>query len=177
MHPVGLPAIAWIPPYAAQVPIATTAHALGASRSIHWLTVIGWPVTGSLPIDVQKPSPLIRSFGIDPSTTSTNGPSRPSAASWKAAMKSLPVSAASTLLCRWTLGSPGTRPSSTSSMLGRPAAVTETVSPSQLIPSEVQRMWTSSTAASFTVSVITWPFSASRACWHNALSMTCDNAG
>ena len=33
MAPVGLPAIAWIPPYVAQVPTATTAIALGASRS------------------------------------------------------------------------------------------------------------------------------------------------
>src|SRR5438067_1471803 len=34
-------------------------------------------------------------------------------------------------------------PSSTSSMPGCPAAVIETESPSQLIPSEIQRMWTS----------------------------------
>src|SRR5690606_4695758 len=162
MHPVGLPAIAWMPPYAAQVPIATTAHALGASRSIHWLTVIGCPVTGSLPIELQNPSPLIFSLGIDPSTTSTNGSSSPAAALWNAAMKSPPVSLASTLLCRCTLGSPGTRPSSTSSRLGSPAAVTETVSPSQLIPSEVQRMWTSFTGVSVTVSVITRPLSRHR---------------
>src|SRR4051812_12390238 len=41
---------------------------------------------------------------------------------------------------------PGIAPSSTSSMPGWPAAVTETESPSQLMPSEIQRMWTSSTA-------------------------------
>src|SRR3954453_10335276 len=38
-------------------------------------------------------------------------------------------------------------PRRTSSMLGWPAAVTETESPSQLIPSEIQRMSTSSTPA------------------------------
>ena len=42
---------------------------------------------------------------------------------------------------------PGMAPSSTSSMLGCPAAVIETESPSQLSPSEIQRMWTSSTPA------------------------------
>src|SRR5918993_5289075 len=36
-------------------------------------------------------------------------------------------------------------PSTTSSMLGSVAAVMETESPSQLNPSEIQRMWTSST--------------------------------
>src|SRR3954463_11537079 len=36
-------------------------------------------------------------------------------------------------------------PSRTSSMPGCPAAVTDTESPSQLMPSEIQRMWTSST--------------------------------
>ncbi len=95
---------------------------------------------------VQKPSPLIRSFGIDPSTTRMNGPSSPRSAWWKAAMKASPTSVASTLLCRCTLGRPGTRPSSTSSMLGSVAAVTDTVSPSQLSPSEVHRMCTSSSA-------------------------------
>ena len=53
MQPVGLPAMAWMPPYVAQVPAATTAHAFGASQSIHWLTVMGSPVIGSLPIEVQ----------------------------------------------------------------------------------------------------------------------------
>src|SRR4051794_3505900 len=42
---------------------------------------------------------------------------------------------------------PGIAPSSTSSMPGCPAAVTDTESPSQLIPSEIQRMSTSSTPA------------------------------
>jgi hypothetical protein len=36
-----LPAIAWIPPYAAQVPIAMTAVARGVSRSSHSVAVIG----------------------------------------------------------------------------------------------------------------------------------------
>ena len=38
--PVGLPAIAWIPPYVAQVPAATIAVAFGANRSSHLLVVI-----------------------------------------------------------------------------------------------------------------------------------------
>src|SRR4051812_41899767 len=42
---------------------------------------------------------------------------------------------------------PGMAPSRTSSMPGCPAAVIETESPSQLIPSEIQRMSTSSTPA------------------------------
>ena len=37
----------------AQVPIATTPHALGARRSIHQLSVSGSPVASSLPNDVQ----------------------------------------------------------------------------------------------------------------------------
>ena len=41
--------MAWMPPYVAQVPTATTAVALGASRSSHSLVVIGWPVAGLLP--------------------------------------------------------------------------------------------------------------------------------
>ena len=53
MQPVGLPAIAWMPPYVAQVPIATTPQALGASRSIHQLMVSGSPVASSLPNEVQ----------------------------------------------------------------------------------------------------------------------------
>src|SRR3954447_22199218 len=40
---------------------------------------------------------------------------------------------------------PGIAPRSTSSMPGWPAAVTDTESPSQLMPSEIQRMWTSCT--------------------------------
>ena len=44
MQPVGLFSIAWMPPYVAHVPAATTAHALGESRSIHSLVVIGCPV-------------------------------------------------------------------------------------------------------------------------------------
>src|SRR5215216_4422560 len=44
-------------------------------------------------------------------------------------------------------------PSNTSSRLGSVAAVTETESPSQLIPSEIHRMWTSSTPGGATGSV------------------------
>src|SRR5918911_468376 len=51
MQPVGLPAIAWMPPYVAHVPAATTAQAFGASWSIHQLTVSGSPVAGSLALD------------------------------------------------------------------------------------------------------------------------------
>src|SRR4051794_14885313 len=87
------------------------------------------------------------SLGIEPSITSTNGSSScPSAACRKGLRNSSPLSVGeSTLLCRLTFGSPGIAPSRTSSMLGWPAAVIETVSPSQLIPSEIQRMCTSST--------------------------------
>src|SRR5665647_2204129 len=102
--------MAWMPPYAAQVPAVTTAHALGASRSIHVLSVIGSPVTGSLPNALQNPSPLIFSFGIEPSITSTNGASKPAAASRNGLRKSSPVSYARTLLWTWTLGRPGIRP-------------------------------------------------------------------
>lgn len=53
MQPVGLPAMAWMPPKVAQVPAATTAQALGASWSIHQFSVCGSPVSGSFPKDVQ----------------------------------------------------------------------------------------------------------------------------
>src|SRR4051794_2064630 len=88
------------------------------------------------------------SFGIEPSTTSTNGASSSPRAAWRNGRRnsSPPSVGESTLLCRWTFGMPGMAPRSTSSMPGWPAAVTETESPSQLIPSEIQRMWTSSTA-------------------------------
>src|SRR3954470_9227660 len=88
------------------------------------------------------------SFGIEPSTTSTNGASSSPRAAWRNGRRnsSPPSVGESTLLCRWTFGMPGMAPRSTSSMPGWPAAVTETESPSQLIPSEIHRMWTSSTA-------------------------------
>src|ERR687884_187453 len=88
------------------------------------------------------------SFGIEPSITSTNGASSSSRAAWRnGSRNSSPASVGdSTLLCRWTLGMPGIAPSSTSSTPGWPAAVIDTESPSQLIPSEIHRMWTSSTA-------------------------------
>src|SRR3954462_15456500 len=87
------------------------------------------------------------SLGIDPSITSTNGASSSSSSAWrKGARNSSPPSVGErTLLCRWTFGRPGMAPSSTSSIDGWPAAVMETVSQSQLIPSEIQRMCTSST--------------------------------
>src|SRR3954451_16534897 len=149
MAPVGLPAIAWMPPYVAHVPMATTPQAFGASWSIHQFRVSGSPVASSLPNEVQYPSPLMFSFGIDPSMTSTNGSAAsPRAAARNGVRNSSPPSVGlSTLLWRLTLGRPGMAPSSTSSMLGWPAAVTDTESPSQLIPSEIQRMSTSSTPA------------------------------
>src|SRR3954454_6402767 len=87
------------------------------------------------------------SLGIEPSITSTNGASSSSRTAWrKGSRNSSPPSVGdSTLLWRWTFGIPGIAPSSTSSIPGWPAAVTETESPSQLIPSEIHRMWTSST--------------------------------
>src|SRR3954447_11230065 len=95
------------------------------------------------------------SLGIDPSITNTNGASSSSLIAWrKGSRNSSPPSVGdSTLLCRWTLGMPGIAPSSTSSMPGCPAAVTETESPSQLMPSEIQRMCTSSTPGGLTGSV------------------------
>src|SRR3954471_24635163 len=88
------------------------------------------------------------SLGIEPSITSTNGASSsPRAAARNGARNSSPPSVGdSTLLWRCTFGMPGIAPSRTSSMPGWPAAVMETESPSQLIPSEIHRMWTSSTA-------------------------------
>src|SRR5215216_1064518 len=127
--------------------MATTPQALGASRSIHQLSVRGSPVARSFPNEVQYPSPLIFSFGIEPSMTSTNGASSSSSSAWRKGLRnsSPPRVGESTLLWRLTFGSPGMAPSTTSSMPGCPAAVIDTESPSQLIPSEIQRMWTSST--------------------------------
>src|SRR6187551_3332408 len=81
--------------------------------------------------------------------TSTNGSAAsPLAAARNGVRNSSPPSVGlRTLLCRLTFGIPGMAPSRTSSMLGCPAAVIETESPSQLIPSEIQRMSTSSTPA------------------------------
>src|SRR3954453_12588053 len=89
------------------------------------------------------------SLGMEPSMTSTKGASSWSSAAWRnGGRNSSPPSVGdSTLLYRLTLGSPGMAPSRTSSMLGWPAAVIDTESPSQLIPSDIQRMWTSSTPA------------------------------
>src|ERR671932_2678046 len=147
MHPVGLPAIAWMPPYVAHVPAATTPQAPGARWSIHQLSVSGLPVASSLPKDVQYPSPLIFSFGIEPSMTRTYGASSsPRTAARKGFRNSSPPSVGErTLLCRCTLGRPGMSPSTTSSIEGSVAAVIDTLSPSQLIPSEIHRMCSSST--------------------------------
>src|SRR5262245_29215269 len=83
--------------------------------------------------------------------TSTNGSfASPRAAARNGVRNSSPPSVGeSTLLWRLTFGIPGIAPSSTSSSDGWPAAVTETESPSQLIPSEIQRMSTSSTPATW----------------------------
>src|SRR3984957_15613161 len=72
-------------------------------------------------------------------------------------MNSAPFSYASTGLCRCTLGSPGIAPSSTSSMLGCSAAVTDTLSPSQLKPAVIHRICTSDTGEAL---VMLLPFSA-----------------
>src|SRR3954447_23151719 len=83
--------------------------------------------------------------------TNTNGASSSSLMAWRNGSRnsSPPSVGDSTLLCRCTFGIPGIAPSSTSSMPGCPAAVIDTESPSQLIPSEIHRMWTSSTAGAF----------------------------
>src|ERR1051326_7167237 len=138
MQPVGLPDMAWMPPYVAQVPAPITASALGARRSIHSAVVMGWPVSGLVPRAAQYPSLLIFSFGIDPSTTRTNGSNLPLSASNQCLRKSPPHSYASTGLCKCTFGSPGMAPKRTSSMLGCIAAVTDTESPSQLRPDVIQ---------------------------------------
>src|SRR5919206_2912865 len=147
MQPVGLPAMAWMPPYVAHVPAATTPHAPGARWSIHQFSVSGSPVASSLPNDVQYPSPLIFSFGIEPSMTRTYGASSsPRTAARNGFRNSSPPRVGeSTLLCRCTLGRPGMSPSTTSSIDGSVAAVIDTVSPSQLMPSEIHRMCSSST--------------------------------
>src|SRR5947209_13093432 len=92
--------------------------------------------------------------------TSTNGSSSSPRAAWrKGARNSSPPSVGeSTLLCRVTFGMPGMAPSNTSSRLGWPAAVTETESPSQLMPSEIQRMWTCSTPDAFSSTAMNHPF-------------------
>src|ERR1051326_5413756 len=87
------------------------------------------------------------SFGTDPSTTSTNGSSSPRSAAYQWRMNSLPVSWASTGLCRCTRGMPGIAPSTTSSRLGCIAAVTATVSPSQPSPAVIHSTCTSPTAS------------------------------
>src|SRR3954453_13935670 len=127
--------------------MATTPQARCASWSSHQFRVSGSPVASSLPNDVQYPSPLMFSFGIEPSITSTKGRSSSSRAAWRNGSRnsSPPRVGESTLLCRWTFGSPGIAPSRTSSIPGWPAAVIDTESPSQLIPSEIHRMCSSCT--------------------------------
>src|SRR3954453_12732901 len=95
------------------------------------------------------------SFGIEPSMTSTNGASSSSTTAWRNGLRnsSPPSVGESTLLCRLTFGSPGMAPSSTSSIPGWPAAVIDTESPSQLIPSEIHRMCTSCTPGGVSGSV------------------------
>ena len=83
--------IAGMPPYVAHVPTATTAAALGASRSSHSFIVIGWPLSGFTANPVQCPSPLISSLPSDPSITSTNGSSSPFSASNHACAYSWPT--------------------------------------------------------------------------------------
>src|SRR5215472_8257667 len=107
MHPVGFPSIAWIPPYAEQVPAAITAQARGASQSIHSQVGIGWPVFESVPNEAQYPSSLLFSLGMDPSTTKMNGSWPPSAASRKSRTNSSPFSKATNGLLNLILGTQG----------------------------------------------------------------------
>jgi hypothetical protein len=85
------------------------------------------------------------SFGIEPSITSTNGSAAsPRAAAGTGVRNSSPPSVGREhLVVEVDLREPGIAPSRTSSMLGWPAAVTETESPSQLMPPRSSRMWTS----------------------------------
>ena len=90
---------------------------------------------------------MIASFGIDPSTTSTNGSSSPRSALKNHSMNvsaplSGPHSKSINGQCTATFGSPGSAPIAISSMLGWVAAVRATESPSQLNPALIQRMWT-----------------------------------
>src|SRR3984957_5898211 len=146
MAPGGVPATAGRPPWWGQVPTATTAVALGVSRSSHSLVVIGCPVAGSLPNPHQYPSFLIASLGIDPSTTSTNGSSSPRSALKNHSRKSSappvgPHSKSISGQCTAIFGRPGSAPSAISSILGWVAAVSATESPSQLSPALIHRTW------------------------------------
>jgi len=51
-----------MPPYAAQVPAARTAHAFGARRSIQSQVGIGWPVFASTPKPAQQLPWLVALF-------------------------------------------------------------------------------------------------------------------
>src|SRR3954451_12880088 len=138
--------MAWIPPYVAQVPAATMAVALGASRSSHSLVVIGCPVAGLFSKPDQYPSSLIFSFGTDPSTNRTNGSRSPRSALKNHSRKSSapPLGPHSkSINGQWTAicGRPGSAPRAISSMLGWVAAVSETESPSQLRPALIHSTW------------------------------------
>src|SRR5918996_3529428 len=98
------------------------------------------------------------SFGIEPSTTSTNGSSSPRSALWNHSMKlSAPCSGphSKSMSGQWTaiLGSPGRAPSAISSMLGCVAAVRATESPSQLRPPCIQRIWTTPSSCSVATAI------------------------
>src|SRR3954464_231398 len=149
--------MAWIPPYVAQVPAATMAVALGASRSSHSLVVIGCAVPGLLPKPDQYPSALIFSLGIDPSTTRTNGSSSPRSALKNHSRKSSapPLGPHSKSISgQWTatFGSPGRAPSAISSTLGWVAAVRATESPSQLRPALIHSTWIKASSAASSAS-------------------------
>ncbi len=103
------------------------------------------------------------SLGIEPSITSTNGASSsPRAACAERQQELLAAQRGREhLVVQVDLrAARGSRPSSTSSIAGWPAAVIETESPSQLMPSEIHRMWTSSTPDGFAsnVAAMTHPF-------------------
>ena len=98
------------------------------------------------------------SFGMEPSTTSTNGSSSPRSALKNHSMKSSapptgPHSKSMRGQCTAIFGRPGSAPSAISSMLGWVAAVSATESPSQLSPALIQRMWMTVSSGGASVAV------------------------
>ena len=149
MAPVGFPAIAWIPPYVAQVPTAITAVAL---RRQPVQPLVGRPrlagrpgrcrtrtstrrcpcsaLVGDRSLDDQDERLQLAAVGLVPPLDEVVGPC------------SGPHSKSINGQCTAILGSPGSAPSTISSMLGWVAAVRATESPSQPSPPFIQRMWT-----------------------------------
>ncbi len=104
---------------------------------------------------------LIDSFGIDPSTTSTNGSSSPRSALKNHSKKSSArpwgrTRSRSGASAPRSWGGRGSAPSAISSMVGCVAAVSATESPSQLRPALIQRMWITVSSGGASV-VLTFP--------------------